>query len=87
MSKSSWRAAWKYLFTFLAHHNIFPNHHHHATAQQWWRRREIHVTDDSAVTLGAEVEVRAEHVSAVNATKTKESSVESRRGHRRRIKY
>jgi hypothetical protein len=46
----------------------------------------IRVTDDSAVTLGAEVEVRAEHVSAVNATKTKESFVETRRGHRRRMK-
>ncbi len=34
----------------------------------------ICVTDDSAVTIGADVEVRAEHVSAVNATKTKESS-------------
>ncbi len=46
----------------------------------------ICVTDDSAVTLGAEVEVRAEHVLAVNATKTKESSVETCRGHRRHIK-
>jgi len=46
----------------------------------------IRVTDDSAVTIGAEVEVRAEHVAAVNATKTKESSDETRRGHRRRLK-
>ena len=46
----------------------------------------IRVTDDSAVTLGAEVEVRAEHVSAVNATKTKGSSVETRRGHRHHMK-
>ena len=29
----------------------------------------IRVTDDSAVTIGAGVEVRAEHVAAVNATK------------------
>jgi hypothetical protein len=42
----------------------------------------IRVTDDSAVTIGADVEVRAEHVSAVNARKTKESSAETRRGHR-----
>ncbi|KAI2489681.1 hypothetical protein MHU86_24909 [Fragilaria crotonensis] len=42
----------------------------------------IRVTDDSAVTIGAEVEVRAEHVSAVNVTKNKESSAETRRGHR-----
>jgi hypothetical protein len=45
----------------------------------------IRVTNDSAVTIGAEVEVRAEHVSAVNETKTKESSVETRRAHRRRM--
>jgi hypothetical protein len=46
----------------------------------------IRVTDDSAVTLGEEVEVRAEHESAVNATKTKESSVKTRRGHQSRMK-
>ncbi len=46
----------------------------------------IRVTDDSAVTIGAEVEVRAEHVAAVNATKTKESSDETRCGHRRQLK-
>jgi hypothetical protein len=44
-------------FTFLAHHDIFPKHHHHATAHQWMRRGRIRVTDDSAVTLGAEIEV------------------------------
>ena len=37
----------------------------------------LRVTDDTAVTLGADVEVRAEHLSAVNATKTKESSEET----------
>ena len=37
----------------------------------------IRVTDDTAVVLGADVEVRAEHLSAVNATKTKESSDET----------
>ena len=42
----------------------------------------IRVTDDSAITIGADVEVRAEHVSAVNVTKNKESSAETRRGHR-----
>ena len=46
----------------------------------------LRVTDDTAVTLGADVEVRAEHLSAVNATKTKESSDETRKGHRRRLK-
>jgi hypothetical protein len=46
----------------------------------------IRVTDDTAAPVGAEVQVRAEHVTAVNATKTKESSDETRRGHRRRLK-
>lgn len=46
----------------------------------------IRVTDDTAVVLGADIEVRAEHLSAVNATKTKESSDETRKGHRRRLK-
>ena len=43
-------------------------------------------TTQPPVTLGADVEVRAEHLSAVNATKTKESSDETRKGHRRRLK-
>ena len=46
----------------------------------------IRVTDDSAVTIGAEVEVRPEHVAAMNVTKTKESSSEMRRGHRNHLK-
>ena len=44
------------------------------------------VTDDTAVTIGADVQVRAEHVTALNTTKKKESSDETRRGHRRRLK-
>ena len=46
----------------------------------------IRVTDDTAVVLGADIEVRAEHLSAVNATKTKESLDETRKGHRRHLK-
>ena len=46
----------------------------------------IRVTDDSFDILAPEVEVRAEHVSAVNATRTKESAEETRKGHRRRLK-
>ncbi len=46
----------------------------------------LRVTDDTAVMLGADVEVRAEHLSAMNARKTKESSDETRKGHRRRLK-
>jgi hypothetical protein len=50
------------------------------------RGGRIRVTDDSVETLGTHVEVRAEHVSAVNATKIKESSDTTRQGHRRRLK-
>ena len=46
----------------------------------------IRVTDNTAVVLGADVEVRAEHLSAVNATKTNESSDDTQKGHRRRLK-
>jgi hypothetical protein len=46
----------------------------------------IRVTDDTAVVLSADVEVQAEHLRAVNATKTKESSDETQKGHRRRLK-
>ena len=46
----------------------------------------IRVTDDTAVVLGADIDVRAGHLSAVNATKTKESSDETRKGHRRCLK-
>ena len=38
----------------------------------------IRVTDDSAVTIGAEVQVRDEHVAEMNATKTRESASETR---------
>jgi len=44
------------------------------------------VTDDTVVTVGTDVQVRAEHVTALNATKKKESADETRRGHRRRLK-
>jgi hypothetical protein len=44
------------------------------------------VTDDTAVTIGADVQVRAEHVTALNTTKKKESSDETRKGHRRCLK-
>jgi hypothetical protein len=44
------------------------------------------VTDDSIDAIGGDVEVRVEHLNAVNATKTKESAEETRRGHRRRLK-
>jgi hypothetical protein len=44
------------------------------------------VTDDTAVTIVADVQVRAEHVTAQNTTKKKESSDETRKGHRRRLK-
>ena len=48
----------------------------------------IRFTDDTAVLVlgGADVEVRAEHLSAVNATKTNESSDDTQKGHRRRLK-
>ena len=60
------------IFKILAHHDIFPNDHHNTGG-----RGRITVTDDSAVTVGAEVEVQAEQVLAVNATKeTKEISVD-----------
>ena len=44
------------------------------------------VTDDTVVTVGTDVQVRAEHVTALNATKKKESADKTRRGHRRRLK-
>ena len=50
------------------------------------RGGRIRVTDDSVVTIGTNVEVRAEHVNAVNATRTEKSSDETRKGHRRRLK-
>ena len=46
----------------------------------------IRLTDDSFANLAPEVQVRAEHVHAVNATKTKESADETRKSHRRRLK-
>jgi hypothetical protein len=46
----------------------------------------IRATDGTAATVRAEVQVRAEHVTAVNATKTKECYDETRRGHRRCLK-
>ncbi len=73
-------------FTFLAHHDIFPTIIIMPRPNNEGGGVRIRVTDDSAVTLGAEGEVRAELVSAVNATKTKESSVETRRKHRCRMK-
>jgi hypothetical protein len=50
------------------------------------RGGRIRVTDDSIVTIGTNVEVRAEHVNAVNATRTKESSDETQKGHCCRLK-
>ena len=50
------------------------------------RGGRIRITDDSVVTIGTNVEVRAEHVNAVNATRIKESSDETRKGHRRHLK-
>jgi hypothetical protein len=45
------------------------------------------VTDDkAAVTIVANVQVRAEHVTALITTKKKESSDETRKGHRRHLK-
>jgi hypothetical protein len=46
----------------------------------------IRVTGASAVSVGTAVQVRAEHEAAMNATKTKESSCETRRAHRNRLK-
>ena len=46
----------------------------------------IRVTDDSVVTIGTSVNVRDEHINALNATKAKESADETRKGHRRRLK-
>jgi F0F1-type ATP synthase epsilon subunit len=37
------------------------------------------VTDDSVVTIGTDVPVRAEHIDALNATKAKESSDATRK--------
>ena len=41
---------------------------------------------DSVVTIGTHVEVGAEHVDAVHATRTKESSDETQKGHHCRLK-
>jgi hypothetical protein len=41
------------------------------------------VTDDTAIPIGVDVEVRPEHLRALNA---KENADETRKGHRRRIK-
>ena len=46
----------------------------------------IRVTDDTSAIIGADVQVRAEHVRALNATKDKECSPETRKGHRRCLK-
>ena len=46
----------------------------------------IRVTDDTAAIIGADVQVRAEHAMALNATKSKESTPATRKGHRRRLK-
>jgi murein L,D-transpeptidase YafK len=46
----------------------------------------IRVTDDSFTTIGAGVEVRTEHTSAVNATKMRENAVKTRNEHRNRLK-
>ena len=46
----------------------------------------LRVTDDAAIPVGAEVEVRPEHLRALNVTKTKENADETRKAHRRRIK-
>jgi hypothetical protein len=45
------------------------------------------VTDDTAIPIGVlDVELRPEHLRALNATRTKENADETRKGHRRRIK-
>ena len=46
----------------------------------------IRVTDDSFATVGADVQVRHEHATAVNETKRRENDVKTRRGHRNRLK-
>ena len=49
--------------------------------------QRLYVTDDTVVTIGTDVGVRAEHlVNALNVTKTKASQTQTRRGHGRRIK-
>ena len=45
-----------------------------------------YVNDGTALTIGTDVVVRAEHLNALNVTKTKSSQTQTRRGHRRRIK-
>jgi hypothetical protein len=39
------------------------------------------VTDDTAIPIGVDVEVRPEHLRALNATRTKENADETRKGH------
>ena len=46
----------------------------------------LRVTDDNAITIGAEVEVRPEHLRALHVTKTKENAEETRKTHRCCIK-
>ena len=46
----------------------------------------VRVTDDTAIPVGTEVQVRPEHLRALNVTKTKENADETRKTHRRRIK-
>ena len=48
--------------------------------------QRLYVTDDTVVTIGTDVGVRAEHLNALNVTKTKASQTQTRRGHGRRIK-
>lgn len=50
------------------------------------RGGRIRVTDDSFATVGANVEVRTEHTSALNDTKKRESANKTRVGHRNRLK-
>ena len=46
----------------------------------------IRVTDDTFDALAPDVEVRPEHIHALNVTKTKESADATRKAHRRRLK-
>jgi hypothetical protein len=46
----------------------------------------IRVTDDSFATIGADVEVRTEHTSALNDTKKRENATKTRSEHRNRLK-
>jgi hypothetical protein len=46
----------------------------------------IRVTDDTFATVGADVEVRNEHTSALNDTKLRENAIKTRHEHRLRLK-